>query len=162
MDLLGKEIQEFLEKNIDLIDAGRWEEFYDAAAESTLFHHVGNITDVLLDSDINPLEKSTKIFDNMFVRSKIKQLNISPMIQTIGISAFYNSDIEEVTIPEGVEEIPMECFADCIHLHTVTIPSSVTEIAPDAIWDRTVIVCPPNSFAAYWGEKHGFQVRIKS
>lgn len=162
MSLLDKEIQAFLEKNIDLIDEGRWKEFYDTAAESTLFHYVGSITDVLLDSGINPLEKSTEIFDNMFVRSKIKRLNISPMIQTLGISAFYDSDIEEVTIPEGVEEIPMECFEECIHLHTITIPGSVTEIAPDAIWERAVIVCPPNSFAEFWGENHGFQVRIKS
>lgn len=162
MSLLDNEIQEFLEKNIDLIDNGRWKEFYDAAAESTLFHYVGSITDVLLDSGINPLENSTEIFDNMFVRSKIKHLNIPAAIQTMGISAFYDSAIEEVTIPDGVQEIPMECFEDCTHLHTITIPRSVKEIAPDAIWDRAVIVCPQNSFAEFWGENHGFQVRTES
>lgn len=160
MDLLDKEILEFLEDNIDLIDEGRWKDFYDSAAESTLFHHVGKITDVLLDSGINPLENSTEIFDNMFVRSKIKHLNIPAAIQTIGISAFYDSTIEEVTIPEGVQEIPMECFEECTHLHTITIPSSVTYIAPDAIWEDAVIVCPPGSFAAFWGEKRGFEVRL--
>lgn len=155
------EIQRFIETYIDLIDANKWEEFYDAAADSSLFHYVGKITDVLMASGIDPLATSDRIFDNMFVGSEVRKMRIPPHIQSIGASAFYDSALEEIVIPDGVSEIPMECFEECDALHTISIPESVTEIAWDAIPSQAVVVCPENSYAAYWCARYCINVRIE-
>lgn len=158
---LMTEIQHFTETYIDLIDANKWEEFYDAAAKSSLFNNIGKITDVLMASGIDPLATSDRIFDNMFVRSEVRKMRIPPHIKSIGVSAFYDSALVEVEIPEGVSDIPMECFEECLSLQTISIPESVTHIAWSAIPSRAVIVCPKDSYAAHWGRRYHINVRIK-
>jgi hypothetical protein len=49
-------------------------------------------------------------------------------VTEIGMSAFENSNISSVTIPESVTKIDEEAFFECNKLTNVTIPKSVTEI----------------------------------
>ena len=53
-------------------------------------------------------------------------------VTTIYERAFYESDIERVTIPDSVTSIGSSAFEDCTSLTSVTIPDSVTSIGEGA------------------------------
>lgn len=53
---------------------------------------------------------------------------------TIGSSAFFNSGIEEVTLPDNLTTIPKTMFKNCKSLRTVNIPDNVTMIQDGAFY----------------------------
>lgn len=56
------------------------------------------------------------------------QVNIPSTVREIGDSCFYFCEIEEATIPEGVQRIGDGMFAACYRLATITLPSTTTYI----------------------------------
>lgn len=156
----------WIENHIDDIDSCNWEKFYmelDDADESSewgdLYYSVGCITDILLQAGINPLDTTTIIYPNMFVCSQIEHIDISH-ITMLGRSAFYNSKLNECKIPEGVKDIPMECFESCFRLKWVEIPKSVVRIASDAFpLDNADLILKVHkgSFASKWVKDTVFQ-----
>ena len=58
-------------------------------------------------------------------------LNLPSTLAEIGWSAFTNTGITKVNIPEGVESIEKGAFLGCKKLVTVTIPSTVTNIGAE-------------------------------
>lgn len=65
----------------------------------------------------------------------LKSVNIPSSIQYIGESAFMESGLESVTIPNTVTSIGNLAFYDCGNLKTVTIPESVENIGYGAFAD---------------------------
>ena len=53
-------------------------------------------------------------------------------VKTINSHAFYNTDIEKVILPEGLEKIGNKCFAHCTHLNEINFPSTLTYIGKEA------------------------------
>ena len=53
------------------------------------------------------------------------QVNIPSTVREIGDSCFFYSEIEEMTIPEGVKRIGDGMFAACYSLSTITLPSTI-------------------------------------
>ena len=45
---------------------------------------------------------------------------------------FYDSAVSEVTLPEGIGEIPAACFYDCRNLRRIVLPAGVAHVAHDA------------------------------
>lgn len=45
---------------------------------------------------------------------------------------FYDSGVSDVTLPQGISEIPTGCFYDCRNLCRIVLPASVTKVAKDA------------------------------
>lgn len=52
----------------------------------------------------------------------------------IGNNVFENSDIESVTIPEGITDINKRAFAGCKKLKSVTLPDTLKVIGVNAFW----------------------------
>ena len=48
------------------------------------------------------------------------------------IVLFYDSAVSEVTLPEGIGEIPAACFYDCRNLRRIVLPAGVAHVAHDA------------------------------
>ena len=58
---------------------------------------------------------------------------VIPPVRSIAAGAFRdNREIREVTVPEGVSEIPDSCFKGCANLRGVSLPSSLRTIGSDA------------------------------
>jgi hypothetical protein len=55
-------------------------------------------------------------------------------VTALAPSSFKRTNLREVTIPNGITEIPDSCFYDCATLTAVTIPNSVTRIGEDAFY----------------------------
>ena len=76
---------------------------------------------------------------------------------TVGDESFFgDSSIDEVVIPEGTEEIGQKAFAYS-GLKNITIPNSVTSIAPDAFIgiNGMTICCSANSYARRFADENG-------
>ena len=52
----------------------------------------------------------------------------SPNLETIGQEAFFETNFETITVPEGVTSIGPGAFARCDNLNTVTLPTSLEEV----------------------------------
>lgn len=73
-----------------------------------------------------------------FSDSYMPTVEIPDTVRAIGEYAFEDCDeIEEVTLPEGITDIPRGAFSGCYELRTVYIPSTVTKIGDYAFHDCT-------------------------
>lgn len=54
--------------------------------------------------------------------------NLSPELEYLGSSAFSGTGITEISIPQGISEIPSSVFSSCKQLTKVTLPNSITSI----------------------------------
>ena len=82
-------------------------------------------------------------------------------IRAIGDSAFQNTSVTKVIIPEGIETIGWFAFSNCKSLRVIYIPSSVTSVEYGAFeycGSELTIVCESGSYiesyAQSWGIKY--------
>lgn len=64
----------------------------------------------------------------------VKKIVIEEGITSIADTAFYNLQIDSVSIPEGVTKIDKNAFGACMNLTSVTLPESLEEIGDYAFW----------------------------
>ena len=93
------------------------------------------------ESIINKIEVDEKngmyySVENSLVNKENKELILGGSfvpdgVKIIGSYAFSRSNIESIIIPEGVEEIKNNAFADCLNLKEVVIPSTVKVLGYD-------------------------------
>lgn len=57
---------------------------------------------------------------------------LSSELKSLGSSAFYNTAITEVKLPEGITSVPGSAFSNCSKLTKVELPSSITSIGSNA------------------------------
>lgn len=72
-------------------------------------------------------------------QGRATHVNIPAGIRVIGDYAFEGSDVESVTVPEGVEKILGSAFKNCTHLRQVTLPSTLTLIGSCAFLECTAL-----------------------
>ena len=115
----------FIEQYISLITENKFEDLYRIA----LREHVAieDLTNSLLQADINPLEHMSYVPQDFFYRStkSIDGFIIPNNIVDIRERAFYETDLTEIVIPEGVQSIYAYAFARCKNLLFVTLPYSI-------------------------------------
>jgi len=71
----------------------------------------------------------TTIGSNVFLLcEKIKRLEIPNSVTSIGRSAFNNSGLETIKMPENITEFAVELFVNCSSLNNIIIGSNVTSI----------------------------------
>lgn len=78
------------------------------------------------------LPESLKTLPIMHNCNKLTYMNIPSGIKRIEDEQFYRTNIERVTLPEGLEFIGKRAFSECTNLKEVNIPSSVTRIDEEA------------------------------
>ncbi len=69
-----------------------------------------------------------KISYQAFRGSAISRVDIPATVTTVGIGAFCNTQLTELTIPEGVTYIWGSVVGDCKRLTSLTLPSTTTEL----------------------------------
>ena len=83
-------------------------------------------------------------------------------LASIGESAFADSNIKKITLPDTVTTIGWFAFSGCKELREITIPESVSLIgygAFDGCSSDLVIVCAPNSYAERYAQSWGIAYR---
>lgn len=124
----------FIEQYISLITENKFEDLYRIALKEHVI--VEDLTNSLLQADINPLEHMSYVPQDFFHKStkSIDGFIIPNNIVDIRERAFYETDLTEIIIPEGVQSIYTLTFARCKNLLFVTIPHSIEFI------DRAIFI----------------------
>lgn len=113
--------------------------------------------DVLLE-DVVLSQRLSKIGENAFRGTSIKDIRLPSSLTSIGEGAFSYTELRSIALPDNIEDIPDDCFFGCSFLESIqwptrlrsigehafygckaltnfTIPPSVVEISPSIIWD---------------------------
>lgn len=109
---MTKAIKDFLEKYASLIKEEDWGTLYFKADSELRDIQVGELTQILLNVNIDPLEKLT----------------------TIPPHYLDSSSIETFCIPEGIHAISTQAFQFCSKLKQVYIPKSIKYIGEYAFY----------------------------
>lgn len=120
------ELLDFINKNKDLINNEEFGELYDKAGRNPDII-VGELTTVLHQAGIHPLNNLDFIPDKFLNYTTIKSFTIPNYIKKIGFEAFQGCEnLEYLDIPNGVTEIGARAFELCLNIRTINIPESVT------------------------------------
>ena len=118
----------------------------------TITGYKGNITDVVIPSEIDDYPV-TAIKENAFLDCKtLKSIKISDSINKLGEAIFmYCESLSDVTLPKNIKTIPANLFCGCNNLTNVTIPTGVTKIDGGAFDGSGVVdVVIPNTVTEIW------------
>lgn len=122
------EIKDLIEKNIDLIDHGEFEELYRGLKGRP--EVAALLTETLLSADIDPAKYMKKIPERYLQASTIRSYTIPNNVVTIGEFAFDDcSSLTSITIPNSVTSIGSFAFSGCRSLTSIIIPDNVTSIS---------------------------------
>ena len=109
------EIKNIIKNNINLInqnDKKSWEQVYKKA-----YAYEGELTQTLLEADIDPAEILGYIPNAYLYNSTIDYYKIPDNVISIGYAAFAGcKNLKHITIPESVESIDDGVFANCKQL----------------------------------------------
>ena len=73
--------------------------------------------------------------DNAFKDcKKLTSVKISSTVKNIGVSAFENTAIKNITIPKTVKKLGDYIFSGCKNLESVTMPGNIKSKRGMALW----------------------------
>lgn len=114
---MTNDLKEFLERNISLIENNNFNELY---LRCFSFDMMSELTNVLLDSDIDPLPHMTQMGDSMYKAVHIERLIIPSNINVIQRGAVQDCEkLTKVVIPDTVSYIGNLAFDNCPNLYHV-------------------------------------------
>ncbi len=153
-----------LNLKIETITASKNEQSGSGFKEQT------NITPTPSDKDVPEASQNASFLLNGNVLTKYigsdteisvpKHIN-GTSINAIGEGALKSTDVQKVTLPDGIAHIDWFAFADCKKLSEIYIPSSVKSIgygAFDNCSSFLVIKCPKGSYAETYAQSWGILV----
>ena len=119
------------------------------------FYECSSITAVVFPDDLETIEWSAfygcrgitvidlpdglkTLGDSAFASSSVRNLVIPDSVEEIGVDAFANSDeLRSVKLPDALKKIPSGAFSICCKLKSIEIPSGVDEIGYGAFYGCT-------------------------
>lgn len=67
---------------------------------------------------------------------KLRKVVIPASVHTIAANTFSAENLQEVVLPEGLEELVSGTFFNCISLKELHLPSSIKKLDPYSIWNQ--------------------------
>lgn len=135
---MTKELKEFIENSIDLIESNNFVEIYEDLAYDIDPTHslqeqlIGEFTKTMLEADIDPLAHLPYIPTAYLYGQNVSYFGIPSHIDNIGNYAFEESELEEIIIPSNIKVIGVKAFCFCESLKRVTIEDGCTIIGDAA------------------------------
>ena len=183
--MLTKNLKEFLEKNIELIEENKFDELYKKAETDLYFSQsIGTLTRTLLVANIDPIEHLSEIpYCYLYGDSKITKFVIPDKIEFVNSETFANcSQLHDVIFGKDVSVIYYGAFENCTELTNVTLNEGLLEIGqyafrntnieklrlPTTLRDIDVQAFPelvtlevcPGTYAHEWARTHGYEVEM--
>lgn len=119
-------IQEALQKS-------DFDTLYKKLQKTENYDTIGNFTQLLISSNIDPLSYLDSIPIGFLTNTPIKHIDIPTHITRISDYAFYHCyELTDIIIPNHVKRIGKWAFSDCQKLTSITIPDSVKSISDEA------------------------------
>lgn len=107
-------VTQFIEENIDLIDANDFTALYEKAQEYLTEEYedclVPYLTEALLECDINPLSYMSKVPKRYLQKSSLKYLDIVEPIACIGNDTLSCPLLETVQLPKTLTNLDLDNF----------------------------------------------------
>ena len=137
---LKLDIKQFIKKHLQLIDDGKWDEFYTEVEHNTsvgdvfqMDTDIGALTEFLMSCGCDPLFSMKRVPTCYLCGSNLPGITIPTGIWSIGCSAFAEmNNLTSVHIPQHVEVLNMHCFEYCPNLKYVKIDNPNISIHEDA------------------------------
>ena len=148
-------IQKFIENNIQLIDNNEYQKLYtllihDASVNAL---DISELTHILLESGINPLEHTSTIPAYYSAYLSIDSVDIPPTIVHIEECAFERCDkLTSVVLPQSVKTIDDFAFNNCKNLERCVLPASLLRIGDGVLYN-----CSKLTRVTYLGTMEQFQ-----
>lgn len=145
--------KDFIEKYIDVIEQHNFDYLYKLAAEELIDVNIGELTQCLIDIQMDPSDYLLTIPDHFICNQSISNTaNMLDNKSELGYGAFKNcTNISVVNIPETCECIHRECFSECINLTEVYLPKSLNELGGEIFSN-----CSKLTSLYYAGKLHHF------
>lgn len=135
---MTEKVKEFLTDpyNLDLIQNNQWDKVYNKELNNYNFYpkDKGDLTITLLSCGINPLDYFTyKIPDDYLCRidpgvKMIEEITIPEGIEEIGSSAFcQNESLLKVNFPKSLYYIDRAAFYECVNLSEINYNGTIAE-----------------------------------
>lgn len=121
---MTRNIEQFIEANIDLIDIDNWKELQEKAYKE-LKDNYHEFNAVMLSAGINPMKGLEILPWKSMMDCPQDTYDIPDTIRIIDAQAFQGAGFSHIKIPEGVEQLNFRCFAECPRLKEVYLPSTV-------------------------------------
>ena len=112
---MNKIILKFIKAHENLINNNDWEKIYEDVNTYEFYIHAGELTHILLESSVDPLDYLDYIPEHYL----------------------WNTDIEEFQIPNNIISIYKSAFFRCLKLTSITISNSVISIGEGAFFACT-------------------------
>lgn len=183
--MLTKNLKEFLEKNIELVEENKFDELYKKAENDLYFSQgIGTLTRMLLTANINPIEYLSEIpYCYLYGDSKITQFIIPDKIEFISSEAFGNcSQLHDIIFGKNVSVIYYGAFENCTELINVELneglleigqyafrntnieklrlPSTIRSIDVQAFPELITLEVFPGTYAHDWAVTNGYEVEL--
>ena len=183
--MLTKNLKQFLEKNIELIEENKFDELYKKAENDLYFSQgIGTLTRTLLAANINPIEYLSEIpYCYLYGDSTITGFVIPDNIEFINSEAFANcSQLHDVIFGKDVSVIYYGAFENCTELANVKlndglleigqyafrntniekllIPTTVRSIDVQAFPELITLEVFPGTYAQEWAVTNGYEVEL--
>lgn len=139
--MLTKRLKEFLEKNIELIEENKFDELYKKAEYDLFFtQSIGTLTRTLLAANINPIEYLSNIpYCYLYGDSNITQFVIPDKVEFVNSQAFANcSQLHDVIFGKNVYVVYYSAFENCTELTNVTLNDGLLEIGQYAFRNTNI------------------------
>ena len=130
---MREDIKHFIERNIDLIDNGKFKTVYKELRKLSVMYS-GEFTKILLDAGINPAKYMNELPEGYLVGAKCTSYEIPENITSIGGSAFAYTQLKSVVIPKRVEHLNLHIFENCGNLEKVVLPDNLITIGDYAFF----------------------------
>lgn len=117
-------LKTFISRNKDMLNENNFEKLYNACFLSER----PDLTQLLMKANINPLLYLKEVPSDYLAYSDVKTIKIPSNIETIGNSAFLNSELEDIVIENGVKNLGFLSFAGCEDLKEIWLPDSIEDI----------------------------------
>lgn len=133
--------KEFLKNNLDLIDNNEFSKLYKQAPEPE------ELTDVLLASEINPLDYMTEVPNYYACNSSIQSITLPEHVQNIGRQSFaWCKNLTDVEFSSSIYYIGEEAFLGCSSLKHIGLPDHLMYVSLGSFAGTAIehIVIPPH------------------
>ena len=183
--MLTKNLKEFLEKNIELIEENKFDELYKKAGTDLYFSQdIGTLTRTLLTAGINPIDHLIEIpYCYLYGDSNIIKFVIPDKIKFVNSEAFaYCSQLHDVIFGKDVSVVYHGAFEGCTELTNVklnngllgigqyafrntnieklSIPTTVRSIDVQAFPELVTLEVFPGTYAHEWAVTNGYEVEL--